>query len=238
MSPVHAIVTPPGARRGRHYHTAIILATLSLLFGCARQQTPELLREPASPPPQTRAWECERNFAFVSRQEGGAIWLFLPGHAVQLPRTGEDANGGVSYRGAGILFRQHAGRASLELADARYVHCRNNVERAAREAAKLDGVDFRATGHAPDWVLNITLDGDMRLTTGPDNTRYNFRTPDPLVIESERKTLYSAQNRAHQIIVELSGVPCRDAASGETREVTVHIALDDRRLKGCGSALH
>jgi len=220
--------------QSRQITTAFILLLLS---ACTSQPTRKDLLTKRPIPVQTRAWECERNFAFVSREEGKVIWLFLPDHAVQLPRTGE-ANGATSFRGTAIVFRQHGGQAWLELPDASYEHCRNNVERAARETAKLDGVDFQASGHAPDWVLDITLDGDMRLSTGPDHTRYTFRTPDPIIIESERETLYSTQNRAHQVIVELSGVPCRDTTSGETREVTVNISLDDRRLKGCGSALH
>jgi len=164
------------------------------------------------------------------------MWLFLPGHAVQLPRV-EDGPG-TSYRGPDISFHYHNGQARLELPDSRYEHCRNNTQRAAWENARLNGVDFRATGSAPDWILELTLDGDMQLFTGTDHKHYDFTTPEPVIIESARKTLYSAQNKSHQIIVELNGKPCRDPVTDETREVTVNISLDDRRLKGCGSALH
>jgi len=216
--------------------TTTLALILLLLAGCTHQPVLKPLSEPEHLPAQTRAWECERNFAFVSREEGGAIWLFLPGHAVQLPRV--DDSSGASYRGKDIHFRQNNGQAQLELPDQYYEHCRNNRQRAAWENAKLNGVDFRATGNAPDWTLEITLDGDMQLVTGSKDTTYHFVTPEPLVIESARKTLYSAQNKAHQIIVELSGTPCHDISTGETREVTVNISLDEHRLKGCGGALH
>ena len=163
------------------------------------------------------------------------MWLFLPDHAVQLPLA-EDGPDAI-YLGAGIRFQYRNGQARLELPDSHYEHCRNNPQRAAREHARLNGVDFRATGYAPDWILEITLDGDMKLVTGSNDTTYHFTTPEPLVIESEHKTLYSARNKAHQIVVELAGTPCRNISTGEIREVTVHISIDEQRLKGCGGAL-
>ncbi len=164
------------------------------------------------------------------------MWLFLPGHAIQLPRV--DSHSGNQYRGKDIVFQQNDGQAQLDVSGSHYEHCHNNPQRAAWEDAKLNGVDFRATGSTPDWILELTLDGDMQLVTGADHKHYDFTTPEPVIIESARKTLYSAQNKSHQIIVELNGKPCRDPVTGETREVTVNISLDDRHLKGCGSALH
>jgi len=119
---------------------------LLLFAGCSRQPVLEPLGLPERAPAQTYAWECERNFAFAAREEGGAMWLFLPGHAVQLPRV-EDGPG-ASYRGPDIRFHHQNGQACLELPDGRYDHCQNNTQRVAREHVKLNGVDFRATGSA------------------------------------------------------------------------------------------
>ncbi|TCK18859.1 putative membrane protein [Thiogranum longum] len=227
--------------RGRFYcragHITITHALILLLLaGCARHPVLEPLGEPKLTAARTWAWECESNFAFVAREEGNAMWLFLPDHAVQLRRV--DDNSGPRYQSKEILFRHKNGQARLELAGTRYEHCRNNPLRAAREHARLNGIDFRATGNAPDWILEIKLDGDMQLVTGPDKTAYHFVTPEPLVIESEHKTLYSARNKHHQVVVELTGTPCHDATIGEMYEVSVNISLDDRKLKGCGGALH
>jgi len=87
---------------------------LLLLTGCARQPALKPLGAPEPAPAQTYAWECERNFAFVSRREGNAMWLFLPDHAVQLPGTGDAPD--EDYRSANIHFQHHNGQASLELA--------------------------------------------------------------------------------------------------------------------------
>ena len=226
--------------RVSHSIYCIFVTTTALfslfLTSCASQPVYDLPDLAERIPAQTWAWECERNFAFVARREGDAMWLFLPSHAVQLPRIKDDD--GASYRSANIRFHQKNGQAQLELPDGRYEHCQNNIQRAAWEHARLNGVDFRATGNAPDWVLEITLDGGIQLTMSPGDTTYSFATPEPLVIESDRKTLYSTQNKANQIIVELTGTSCRDTSTGETREVTVNISIDDNRLKGCGGALH
>ena len=214
------------------------IQALAFLFltACARHPVLEPLDTPKSESAQTYVWECERNFAFVAHQEGNAIWLFLPDHAVQLPAVKN--NSGSSYRSTDISFDYRDGQATLELPEGRYEHCRNNAQRAAWEHAKLSGVDFRATGIAPDWILEITLDGNMRLINKSDGSNYRFVTPKPLVLENERKTLYSTQNKAHQIIVELVGKQCRDINTGVTREVTVNISIDDQKLQGCGGALH
>lgn len=215
----------------------MIAAFISLLLtSCARHPVHRLPAIAEHVTARTWAWECERNFAFVTRQEGDAMWLFLPSHAVQLPRI--KGGDGTTYRSTDIRFQQQDNHAQLELPDSRYEHCRNNIQRAAWEHAKLNGVDFRATGDAADWVLEITLDSDMQLVMDSDDTTYSFVTPEPLIIESDRRTLYSAQNRTHQIIVELTGKPCRDTSTGEARDVTVNINIDERRLNGCGSALH
>ena len=238
MPSVHQPTTPCGhvlCQTCRNIATT--LAPILLLFsGCARQPILEPLDTLERTPAQTYAWECERNFAFVARREGDAMWLFLPGHAVQLPRI-EDSSGD-SYRGKDIRFLQNNGQAQLTLPNQHYEHCQNNRQRAAWENARLNGVDFRASGNAPDWILELTLDGDMQLLTGTGHKHYDFPTPEPVVLESARKTLYSAQNKSHQIIVELNGTPCRDPITGEPREVTVNISLDNRLMKGCGSALH
>lgn len=214
------------------------IQALAFLFltGCARQPVLEPLDAVKHDSAQTYVFECERNFAFVARKEGDAIWLFLPDHAVQLPAVKNNSVPG--YRSADISFDYRDGQATLELPEGRYEHCRNNAQRAAWEHARLNGVDFRATGNTPDWILEITLDGDMRLINRSDNLTYRFITPKPLVLENERKTLYSTQNKTHQIIVELVGTQCRDINTGITREVTVNISIDDQRLQGCGGALH
>lgn len=217
------------------FHGIRVLALL-FLTACARQPVLESLDTPKPESAKTYVWECERNFTFVAYQEGSAIWLFLPDHAVQLPAV--KSNFGSSYRSADISFDYRDGQATLKLPEDRYEHCRNNTQRAAREHARLNGVDFRATGIAPDWTLEITLGGNMQLINKTDNSAYQFVTPKPLVLVNERKTLYSTQNKAHQIIVELVGKQCRNINTGVTREVTVNISIDDQKLQGCGGALH
>lgn len=226
---------PHGSCRSSAFRNIQALLLL-WLAGCAHQPVLEPLEASKPTQAQTYAWECERNFAFVARREGDAIWLFLPGQAVQLPRI-EDGPG-ASYRSANIRFQHLDGHARLELPDNLYKNCQNNTQRALREHAKLGGIDFLASGDTPNWALEITLDGSMQLIVGTDNTRYLFDTPEPLILESERKTLYTAQNKADQIIVELTDTPCRDNNTNEVYEITVHISLNEQRLRGCGSALH
>lgn len=56
--------------------------------------------------------------------------------------------------------------------------------------------------------------------------------------QGARRTLLSARDGGHELVVELQGRPCRDAMSGEPFETKVTVRLDDKIYYGCGRALH
>ena len=185
---------------------------------------------------QTFIYECEGGFTFTARTTDQAAWLFLPGEAVQLPRV--PAVRGNTYRGTQITLTSDGANATLESGSSSYRHCRNNRAKAIWEHARLNGVDFRATGNEPGWNVEITLDQDIVLITDYGTSTYRFATPDPDVDQAARTTTYTAVDEKHQLKVLLQSQPCIDSMSGDPFEVTVTVFLDDSQYRGCGTALH
>ena len=100
--------------------------------------------------------------------------------------------------------------------------------------AKLRGVAFRAVGQEPGWLLEITNGSAILLVLdyGQSSTAYAYVEPE--VYPELRKTRYLTGD----VEVLIEGKDCRDSMSGEEFAVTVTITVKDRRLTGCGRALH
>ncbi len=96
----------------------------------------------------------------------------------------------------------------------------NDPRQAIWERAKLDGADFRAVGNEPGWSLEIIAGNRILLITGYGASRIELPLPEPDVDQTNRRTRWDAG----ELIVEVTGRPCRDSMSGEIfeTEVSVH----------------
>lgn len=219
---------------------ATVLACL-IVTACQTPGAPETRIESersmeADSTAQTFIYECEGGFTFTARTTDRTAWLFLPGEAVQLPRVPGAV--GNTYRGTQITLATDGANATLDTGGFSYRHCRNNRAKAIWEHARLNGVDFRATGNEPGWTLEITLDQDIVFVTDYGSSTYRFRTPDPDIDQTAKITTYASRDEKHQLTVQLETQSCHDSMSGDPFEVTVTVFLDDRQYRGCGTALH
>lgn len=184
----------------------------------------------------TFVFECADDFSFVARIEGDAAWLFLPGRTIKLPRAA--AGSGSRFTNGSDRFGYEGDTAVIETGTIRHANCINNRARAIWEHAKLNGVDFRATGNEPGWYLEIANEQDILLVTDYGNNRYRF---DSFTMTSDphgRTTVYNAGTGDNQLEIVIEGMPCKDTMSGEAFQATVSVRLNDRRYSGCGRALH
>ncbi len=184
----------------------------------------------------TFVFECAGDFSFVARIEGDAAWLFLPGRTIKLPRATADA--GSSYANGSDRFAHEGDTAVIETGMIRHSSCINNRGRAIWAHAKLNGVDFRATGNEPGWYLEIANGQDILLVTDYGNNRYRFDSSSMTSDPHSRATTYSAGTAKNQLEIRIEGIPCKDTMSGEAFPTSVSVQLDDRHLSGCGRALH
>jgi len=217
-----------------------ILALIGILNSCAYSGTEQKPSADNSTAPlagvQTFVFECTGNFSFVVRAEHDRAWLFQADSTLDLPQTASTS--GVRYASATHELKLHDNEASLVTDKGRYDGCRNNHARAIWEHAKLNGVDFRATGNEPGWYLEISDRTDILLVTDYGQSRRHFASAtlrsDPL----NQKTVYNARNDEDTVEITITGDPCHDSMSGEAFSAMVSVRLNDARYQGCGKALH
>ena len=185
---------------------------------------------------QTFVFECDDGFRFTARTGEDTLWIFLPEYAIQLPRV--RSGSGRKYASDEVSFWNQGEVALLETETGSHRNCVNKRAQAVWEHAKLEGVDFRATGNEPDWHIEITLGDEIVLIADHGKSAYRFKTPEPDIDQTARKTTYTAQQGRQRLIVELEGRVCQDSMSDQSYEVTVAVTLDERQFHGCGKALH
>ncbi len=185
---------------------------------------------------KTFVYECPDDYSFVARTEDSKVWLFLPGKTIDLPRV--TAASGVRYTDGDILFWSKGSEAMLEDGNSRHTGCRNNPARAIWEHAKLNGVDFRATGNEPGWHLEISNRRDILLVTDYGQTRYQFTSATLQEEPYTESAVYHARNRRDIVEVVVTARPCRDTMSDAVFPSTVTVIINDKRLAGCGKPLH
>jgi uncharacterized membrane protein len=213
----------------------VLAPVYALLFaGCSPLTTVQDRARSAAP--QTYVYDCESGFRFAARSDGDTIWLFLPTEAVQLPRS--RSGPGEKYSGRNASFSRAGTTAVLQHGQQTHRNCQNNEAAAVWEQARLNGVDFRATGQQPGWSLELTLDDEIVFVEDQSETVYRFTTPTPEVDATVRKTTYLAKSSEHELVLTLKARPCMGSASAEPLEVTVQVELNDSTYQGCGRALH
>jgi putative lipoprotein len=211
----------------------------SVLNGCAYDHAD--VRSPDTEKPtaiknQTYVYECPDGFGFVARTEADSAWLFLPGNTIELPQI--KSSSGAKYSKGGYLFQVEGDKAMIVSSTGKHTDCRNNRSKAIWERAKLNGVDFRATGNEPGWYLEISNKTDILLVADYGEHTYQFKSSKIQSEAHNRTTVYNANNNGDTIEVVITGTACQDSMSGERFSTKVSVLVNDKRYDGCGKALH
>lgn len=193
--------------------------------------TPEQLEKS-----KTFVYECPDNYSFVSNIEGQMAWLFLADKTISLPRI--PSASGEKYSNGQSTFWNKGEQARLELGSKVYKNCINNPRKAIWEHAKLNGIDYRAVGNEPGWVLEISEEYTLIFSYQYGNKTLDFSTSERTVDQQAHKTIYLAQENGYILSMTILGVTCQDTMSDESYESTVTVDLDGKVFKGCGKALH
>ncbi len=206
--------------------------SLLVLSGCSSPDAEIVEKsrtEPSSAPGKATVlvYRCDHSRHFVVEIRPGSAFVFFPGINRKLP-----ALGGSQY-GDGQVKLDLTGSVSLTTAVETLTNCINDRRSAIWEEAKLRGVDFRAVGNEPGWVMELSGNhANLRLDYG---TRViDVELSSPVVDDSERKTRF----KSPEIEVMIEGSRCSDVMSGESFEAVVEVKVGKRLYKGCGRALH
>lgn len=101
------------------------------------------------------------------------------------------------------------------------------------DGARAAGVDFRAAGQEPGWILDIYQRDQIKLLWDYGENHAVFPLPTP-TYPREGETRYETQAGGHALIVTTRRAPCEDVMGGEAYPATVDVSIDGRVLHGCG----
>lgn len=104
------------------------------------------------------------------------------------------------------------------------------------ENARATGVDFRAVGQEPGWLLDIYTRGIIKFAWDYGDNYAEFAIAEP-THPQEGSTRYEAHSDGRALIVTIRRAPCADAMSGQPYPSTVEIVIDERTLNGCGRSV-
>ncbi len=104
------------------------------------------------------------------------------------------------------------------------------------ENARAAGVDFRAIGQEPGWILDIHQRDQIKLIWDYGEGSAGFPLVEPSYPQ-EGATRYDVQAGGHTLGVTIRRFPCQDSMSGENFPASVEVVIDGRTLSGCGRSV-
>lgn len=219
------------------YDGTIVVSAVRSVSGdgidaCRAEQPAAAPAPPASAGTATYVFVCDEQTAYTVRTTGAAAWVFRPEGTLMLPPV--PARAGAKYSDGAFELWIDGEQARLGESGTELQRCRNDRRRAVWEKAKLDGADFRAIGNEPGWNLEILEGSRIVLIADYGDSRVERPLPQPVIDQDARSTRWDTG----ELVVEVTGVPCRDSMSGESFESTVVVTWGEQTLRGCGRALH
>jgi heat shock protein HslJ/uncharacterized membrane protein len=180
------------------------------------------------------AFDCADGPGFVLVSVwGGDAALELAGDVRRLTR--QPTAPWARYSDGRVTVWNKGREAVLDLDGLTY-RCTESRAGSIRADARLRGVDFRAAGNEPGWVLEMLRDRIVFLGGhGPE--RLTVPRPAARVDSASGETVFAVETEAHRLRVLIQERECVDAMSGDRAEARVAVEIDGREYRGCGYAL-
>ncbi|KZX60372.1 hypothetical protein A3709_12345 [Halioglobus sp. HI00S01] len=219
----------------------ICSVALLALAGCATSEThtptstgstSNDFQPDARPIAQTYVYECT-GMDFMTRVGPGEMAIWLEDRYLVLSQV--RAASGSKYVEGDVMFWSKGHDVLLEVDGIRYSDCSLNPQRAPWEDARRRGVDFRAVGNEPGWVVEVR-DGQNILFKG-DYGATVLLFPDPAKSATGNGSEYTAQSGKHSLRLTIEDAFCADTMADIEYPTTVQLVVDGRSYAGCGREL-
>lgn len=102
-------------------------------------------------------------------------------------------------------------------------------------AARAQGVAFRGTGQAPDFVLDVYREDRITLAWDYGARQETFPKPAP-ILPRWNGEIYETRNERHTLRIEIRRNRC-ETEHGEMALADVRVELDGVEWRGCGRDL-
>lgn len=179
------------------------------------------------------AYRCEADVVFDAWQRADTLRVDFMGqeHVLQSVATDESPH----YAGESLEAWKMEDRFLVLLGSRRYECALDETIMRAIER----GVDYRAVGQEPGWLLEIIRDKKIVLQYdyGGETVELPYGRPQP----GEGSKTYEIESGEQELVVRVAVAPCHDAMSGQPYPDTVSVHYRDetleRELQGCGRPL-
>jgi uncharacterized membrane protein len=128
-------------------------------------------------------------------------------------------------------FWRRGQAATLKIEGQSTLECTGQIVSSAWDEARLLGVDYRATGHDPEWALDIVNESSMRFMiagSGPVHRSVPQPTGDA------KRMVYRTDTATVDLEVIVEEKPCRDRSGGDLLPHTVTVTYREISYVGCG----
>ena len=109
-------------------------------------------------------------------------------------------------------------------------------ESAALQDARARGIDFRAVGQEPAWVMELKEGDHITAVLDYGATSLMLPTPDGETAADGTLT-YDTSTDTDHLVLGIKSKVCVDVMSGESHPSTVTLVVNDQRYTGCGDWL-
>jgi uncharacterized membrane protein len=188
---------------------------------------------PAASVPGTYVYACADGYTFAVDVAGDSATIELVTREHTLPRV--PAASGARYEANDLVFWVQGAEAMLDAGPSQHRDCQAARAESPWDKARLLGVEFRALGQEPGWIVDVHPDRWIRYLGDYGETRLAFPAAAPR--RDGASITYSTEAGDHALEVVFRRTPCRDAMSGQPFDFTVSLRVDGRTLDGCGRRL-
>jgi heat shock protein HslJ len=109
-------------------------------------------------------------------------------------------------------------------------------EAASLQDARTRGIDFRAIGQEPGWLVELTDGGQISALLDYGAASLTLPTPSAEAAEDGTVT-YDASTDTDRLTLRIKRKVCIDSMSGESHPSTVELLVNDKPYQGCGDWL-
>jgi len=181
-------------------------------------------------------YNCADSLQLTAHVTTDSTWLFLSDTTVKLGHV--PAASGAKYQSPDYLYWSKNGQALFQGPTSSLMNCTAISKEKSWQAAKLRGVNFRALGQEPGWILEITKGAQMQYIGNYGQDTVVTPVPNPRVDKQKGITTYNALTHAHSMTIKIIDEPCTDSMSGFEFSSTVTVTVDGKTYRGCGRTLN
>lgn len=231
--------------RMKHLFTVLLICILG--YGCSTGQKKRSAVESSQPAlvelpdfssvntDNVFAYECGDSLQFSAHVTKDSTWLFLPDTTLKVLPV--KSGSGARFQAHSYLYWSKGDEALLQLPQGSLMSCKSIPQEKSWAAARIRGVDFRAIGQEPGWLLEITKRKQIKYIGNYGEDTLVTQYPKPRTDRPQR-TIYNTETGGHSLQVEITNEPCTDGMSGFGFPATVTVTLDGETYKGCGRTLN